>query len=246
MTTVYTLHRAVPLPARKQERGTVRLAVFIRQVRWLQRLGVRFISLDDLAARLTGNDPELPRCAAVLTIDDGYVCVFDHIFPFLQKQQIPFTVFAVPGFIGGESHLYAGKGLGPLRHMTADQLRTLSASGLATFGANGFYHRNLLEVSDRERREETRDARKHLEDLLEREVPYYAYPFGAADAAAVAAVRESGYKLGFTTRKAPVAPEPEDLFRLPRINWSRRTNIWKLYRPFLQPGNRLSTGSRKQ
>lgn len=235
MTTVYTLHRAVPLPAGQQERGTVRLLDFKRQIMWLRRLGTHFICLDDLAARLAQDGPDLPKRAAVLTIDDGYACVYDHIFPFLKEKQIPFTIFAVPGFIGGQSHLYAKKGLGPLQHMTADQLRELDASGLATFGANGFHHRNLIDATAEELLEETRAAKDHLENLLGRAVPYYAYPFGAANDAAVKAVKDSGYTLGFTTRKASINCDQPDRLRLPRVNWSRRTTFLKLYRHLLLP-----------
>lgn len=243
---VYTLHRAVPLSPGKEERGTVRLNVFIRQIKWLQRLGVRFIGLNDMAAWLEGNVTMPSKRTAVLTIDDGYTCVYEHIFPFLREKQIPFTIFAVPGFIGGQSHLYAKKGLSPLQHMTTAQLREISGSGLVTFGANGFYHRNLLEVSARELREETRDAKNYLEDLLGQQVSYYAYPFGAADETVVAAVRESGYKLGFTTRKAVIDRARSDLLRLPRINWSRKTNLWKLYRYFFSMDLKINKKADKE
>jgi peptidoglycan/xylan/chitin deacetylase (PgdA/CDA1 family) len=58
----------------------------------------RFVSLDELGARLENGDPA-GRLAAV-TFDDGYRDVYEHAFPLLERMGIPAAVFVVTDFVG--------------------------------------------------------------------------------------------------------------------------------------------------
>ena len=71
--------------------------VFDLEMRYL-REKCHVLSLDELAYSLE-NSSELPKNAAVITIDDGYKDIYLHAYPFLKKYGLPATVFLATGSI---------------------------------------------------------------------------------------------------------------------------------------------------
>jgi peptidoglycan/xylan/chitin deacetylase (PgdA/CDA1 family) len=69
-----------------------------RHLDWLGRR-FRFVSLDELGARLDGSDSSDDPIAAV-TFDDGYRDFYDQAFPLLQQMGIPAAVFVVTDLVG--------------------------------------------------------------------------------------------------------------------------------------------------
>jgi peptidoglycan/xylan/chitin deacetylase (PgdA/CDA1 family) len=74
-----------------------------RQLDWIGRRH-RFVTLDELGARLEAGEPFASPVAAV-TFDDGYQDVYDHAFPLLVQKGIPAAVFVVTDWIGGTALL---------------------------------------------------------------------------------------------------------------------------------------------
>lgn len=70
----------------------LRLADFKRHLLWLKN-HFQILPLDRYLAELTPGDHH-QRGKYAITFDDGYRQVFDLIFPFLLKEQIPTTIFA--------------------------------------------------------------------------------------------------------------------------------------------------------
>ncbi len=68
-----------------------------RHLDWIGRR-FRFVSLDELGARLDGSDNSCDAIAAV-TFDDGYGDFYDHAFPLLKRKGIPAAVFVVTGLV---------------------------------------------------------------------------------------------------------------------------------------------------
>jgi peptidoglycan/xylan/chitin deacetylase (PgdA/CDA1 family) len=69
-----------------------------RHLDWLGRR-FRFVSLDEVGARLDGSDSSRDAIAAI-TFDDGYRDFYDHAFPLLMQKGIPAAVFVVTGLVG--------------------------------------------------------------------------------------------------------------------------------------------------
>ena len=231
---VYTCHQVAALSPGQQQRGTIDIEAFTHQLKWLQRLGVRFIPMKDLKAWLIEQKP-IPRRTAVLTFDDAYASVFEQAFPVLKQRAIPFTVFVIAGLIGGTSHFYADRGEQPRRHLDHGQLRSMLDSGLVEVGAHGYHHRDLTRTTGDSLSKELTTARDLLAQSLEVEIPYLAYPFGSTTPAVREEARRAGYQLGFTTRKMKLNSTRVDLFAIPRVNWGRRASLFKLYKYYLLP-----------
>ncbi len=231
---IYTCHNVVPLAAGKEERGTVDLNTFLHQLRWLKRLGVRFIPMSDLRAWLLGQK-KIPKRSAVLTFDDALISIAEHVFPYLKQQAIPITIFVIAGLIGRESHFSTHPSAPRRRHLDLAQLKMLLNTGLVEIGAHGYHHVNLTQVGGDKLRQELHHAKNLLEESLEVEVSYLAYPWGNTTEAVTQLVKAAGYQLAFTTQKKKLASNNIDLLRIPRVTWSRRATLFKLSKYYLIP-----------
>lgn len=236
---VYTTHNVIPLAPGQAERGTIDLNVFGRQLRWLNRLGVRFIPMSDLFAWFKGKK-KIPRQAAVLTFDDALISIYEHAFPFLKQQAIPFTIFVIAGLIGRESNFSKHRPEQRQRHLGTGQLNSLIKSGLVEIGAHSYNHRNLTHIEGDELWQELRPAKDLLEETLNVQVPYLAYPWGNTNSAVVQKVKDAGYQLAFTTQKKKISSRNIDPLLIPRVNWGRRASLFKLYKYYLIPWMRTA------
>jgi peptidoglycan/xylan/chitin deacetylase (PgdA/CDA1 family) len=78
--------------------------MFERQLDWIGRR-FRFVSLDELGARLESGCPFTEPVAAV-TFDDGYRDIYEYAYPVLKRKGIPAAVFVVTDWIDGDGPLY--------------------------------------------------------------------------------------------------------------------------------------------
>jgi peptidoglycan/xylan/chitin deacetylase (PgdA/CDA1 family) len=95
-------HRVVP-DFRVEARQTIAAMLITprmleQQLDWIGRR-FRFVSLDELGARLEQDGESAGHLAAV-TFDDGYRDVYEQAFPLLQRKGIPSAVFVVTDLVG--------------------------------------------------------------------------------------------------------------------------------------------------
>lgn len=142
------------------------------------------------------------------------------------------------------AQLVAGLRAGPLvtldlealweywRPLTADELRELAGSPLATIGAHGASHADLERMPAETVRAELEAGRRWLESLTGRTVDLLAWPFGSADAARIQVARELGFRHQLLGDPWPEGTgEPDVHGRLvvnPFVTW--RVNAWALLR----------------
>ena len=120
-------------------------------------------------------------------------------------------------------------------HLDVEQLRILIESGLVEIGAHSYNHVRLTQIEGGALRRELCVAKDALEETLNVEVPYLAYPWGDTNAAVAQKAKEAGYRLAFTTRKKKIFSRNIDPLLLPRVNWGRRASLFKLYKYYLMP-----------
>ncbi len=165
---------------------------FQRQVEWLGR-HFQIVALDEVQRRISGQAPSAQRLAVSITFDDGHADNCLEAIPFLVKQRIPCTYFvAVDHIVSGRP--FASDGCAP---NTVDQIRAMAASGIE-IGAHTASHADLGASSDlRVLRGEIVDAARRLEDLIERRVRYFAFPYGQyihLSSAAFQMARDAGFE----------------------------------------------------
>lgn len=104
----------------------------------------------------------------------------------------------------------------PARPMTSAEVRTLAADGLVTIGAHTATHPLLPILDGPARKSEIAGSKTACEALVEAPVTTFAYPFGEFDAEAREAVKEAGFAVACSTRRAPVTAA-DDILALPRV-----------------------------
>src|SRR5437762_4912601 len=84
------------------ELGVTRVArsVFARQMTTLARAGWKTLTLDQFAERLRPGHSALrtPHSALVLTFDDGYASLAEHVYPILAHALLTATTFLITDY----------------------------------------------------------------------------------------------------------------------------------------------------
>ena len=103
------------------------------------------------------------------------------------------------------------------RFMSWRQVAELQTPGPFSIGAHGCSHAPLTSLTQDELRKELSTARARIESVVDHQTTVVAYPNGDYDTEVIAAARDAGYRLGFTTKRGLVA-ERDDPLRLRRLN----------------------------
>jgi peptidoglycan/xylan/chitin deacetylase (PgdA/CDA1 family) len=102
--------------------------------------------------------------------------------------------------------------------------REMVQSGIVEFGAHTVNHPNLRQLDPAMARQEIRDSRNRLSEIVGTPVRHFAYPYGSPGAASpreFALLEELGFETGVTTRMANVMTSDLDhLHALPRLTIS--------------------------
>jgi peptidoglycan/xylan/chitin deacetylase (PgdA/CDA1 family) len=153
------------------------LAQFETDVESLTAHGFTFVGLDECVAWVDRR-VELPSRSVAITFDDAYASVLTHALPVLTRRQVPATVFAIAGRLGGDNQ-WAGqwRSIPPMSLLDAPGLRELVNGGL-TIGCHSWSHSSLPEVSDDELQREVIQAADELEQVCGTPVRHFAYPYG--------------------------------------------------------------------
>lgn len=99
----------------------------------------------------------------------------------------------------------------------AEQLARLAAHPLITIGSHTVDHVSLDDHPAERQRTQIDGGRRMLEDMINRPVTTFAYPFGRHDDVTVGIVKDLGLSLACTTHEGP-ATFHADPHRLPRLN----------------------------
>ncbi len=142
---------------------------------------------------------------AVVTFDDAFESVLRNALPELEKRKIPATVFVISDLIG-RAPGWEGY---PERTMTLDELKQLPAD-LVTFGSHTMMHPALPLLTEPEAKAELAQSRIKLENLLNRKITLFSFPYGAFQQCMMEWCREAGYERVFTTLPYLAFSDPQE------------------------------------
>lgn len=191
--------------------------LFSEQMKLLANHHFRPCSIEDFVAWLSGST-QLPQKSILLTFDDGFYGVYEYAMPVLSELEWPSTVFLVSSLIGKtdtwcqtenpSGNVYPLLGLDHILEMRKHRF---------SFQSHSSTHADLTKISDHQLREELYGSRIKLEDLLETNIPYLAYPYGRYDDRTLAAARAAGYSAAFSVQPGFNRPGL-DLYRIRRLD----------------------------
>lgn len=123
-----------------------------------------------------------------ITLDDGHKAVYDLAYPVLKKHNVPFTLFITINYLDTP------------RYITTAELLEMAADPLCTIGAHTYSHPSCRRIENSA--EEIQGSKQRLEEILGREVEYFAFPYGGGDNVSMKNIleaRSAGYLAIFST-----------------------------------------------
>jgi len=196
---------------------TMPTRTFAHQIAWLrERFDV--VTLAEAQRRIASGRNSRPTVS--ITFDDGYAENLRFAVPLLLKEQIPFTYFVSTNHVFGNRPFPHDVATGrPLAPNSVSQLRELAAAGVE-LGAHNRNHIHLGTVTADVMQEEIIGAKHDLEQALEREVRYFAFPYGQPSDLSTAAFQiayHAGYR-GVASAYGGYNFPGDDPFHLRRIH----------------------------
>ena len=149
----------------------------------------------------------LPAKPVLITVDDGYVDDVKTILPVLLRHHMVATFYIITGRFHEQGFL------------NETEVRRLDAAGM-DIGAHTRTHVPLNAIPAAEMRAQVLGSKRDLQRVLGHFVYFFAYPFGAYDAAVVAELRKVGFVLAVTTTGGTTESSAAPL-TMPRIHVGR-------------------------
>ena len=177
------------------ELGVTRVgrSVFARQMTALAKAGWKTLTLDEFHAQTPHATPR----TFLLTFDDGYASLADHVYPVLADLGFTATTFLITDYIGKTNTWDVRYTWNRLPHLSWARIEQWRARGLE-FASHGATHRRLTWLDDSAALAELRRSRETLRSRLGPAAGRaVAYPFGAVNDRVVGHARAAGYELGF-------------------------------------------------
>jgi len=185
-------------------------SVFEQQMRFLKEEGYSVISTAELGEFLAFRRA-IPGKAVVINLDDGYRSTYDIAYPILKKYGFTATLFIYTAFIGASRNA-----------LTWDQLKTMKADGFEV----GSHSVNHVDLSKRMEGESEKEylarikkelllSKQILDDRLNQDTRYIAFPYGEFSPVLLKLCEEIGYRVGFSVKSGgnPFFSEPLTLKR---------------------------------
>ena len=190
------LYHAFGKPGEPASRFVVPLKRFARQMEWLKRLNYHVLSLEEYLQYRRNYQLPPPR-SVVITIDDGYAEIADHVYPVLRRFGFPATVFLVSGKIGGHNDWTKDKTLDGRKILGWSDIKQIAGQYIQ-FGAHTRTHAKLPNIPLEQACEEIAGSKSDLENELKTPITSFAYPFGEFDRSIQDLVKQTGYLGGCT------------------------------------------------
>lgn len=191
---------------------------FYTQMRWLYRLGYRGLSMSDLMPYLRG---EKKGKVVGITLDDGYQSNVLKALPILKNHGFSATCYVVSGRLGQHNEWDVALGMAKTALMNGQEMRTWVDAGMEV-GSHTCSHADLNHLSLEEARHELEQSKSELENLLQKPVTQFCYPYGHFSDEHEALVSQAGYEAATTTHRGR-ACSTDRMTALPRIPVVRST-----------------------
>lgn len=209
-TPILTYHRFAQNSAGKT---TVTQSHLLEQWARLKEQGYRFAALNVIEEAIARHQP-LPAEDVIVTVDDGHESVYTVLFPILQEQHVPVTLFIYPSIISRRPDA-----------LTWQQLKEMQATGLVRIESHTYWHPDFRKEK---RRLSAADYVRFVQDQLSRSkgilekklgVPIHslAWPYGIVDPELEEAAHVAGYSYayGFDGRRATALDDAYAIHRIP-------------------------------
>lgn len=184
---------------------------FRLQMKYLKDNGFTTLTLNELYSYIVF-DTNLPAKPIILTLDDGYVDNYTNALPVLKEFNFKATVFMITSCIDSDKS-----------YLTSNQLQEMDKAGM-DIESHTVSHPELNKLSYNDQLVELKNSKTTLEKILNREVPYLAYPYGKSNDDTLKIIKDLGYKMAFSTIIGD-ASKADGLYKLHRLYVSNNDSM---------------------
>jgi len=224
-------------PIKRENGPVVHLTDFEDMLVRLRENGIRTLTMDEYCAAVREPDP--PRDAILITVDDGYESVYTVLYPLLRKYDMHLTSFVITDNVGKENEVNPHQ-----PWLNWEQCRELSQSGLVDIEAHAARSHQKIkgsvggkavagawiatrlfdpatgyeeprEAYEARVREEFVNARTEILENVGRAPKAFCWPFGVTNEFAIEACRQAGFEVSFTLDKGWADPSCRRRYHFP-------------------------------
>ncbi len=192
---------------------------FKKQMEYLYKKNYNVVSLNKLIEYIKNKN--IPLKTIVLSFDDGYEDNYFNVFPILKKYNFPSTIFLATNFIKQKALNSFNT---PLPMLSWRQIKEMHNSGLIDFEPHTHTHPRLTKISLESAKREILESRKIIEENLNKQCKFFAYPHGEYNQEIVKFLKENNFKGAVITKEGLIS-DRDDLFKLRRNYISSSTNF---------------------
>lgn len=187
MPRIISFHKISDIPELGGTFNTVRQ--FESFIRFLKENGYKTASIDKIL--LNPEEKEI-----LIFFDDAYENIYNKAFPIMKEYGFTGVLCPVAGYIG-KKNLW-DRGLKRFNHMNDKQLKEMSEAGFEII-SHSMSHSDMRRLSKESLIKETTESKRTLENLLNKKIDYFIYPFGLYNENVKNAVKRAGYKAAFAS-----------------------------------------------
>jgi peptidoglycan/xylan/chitin deacetylase (PgdA/CDA1 family) len=190
------------------------------QLKILKFLKKETITFSDLFSKNVS-----PR-SVILTFDDGYENHYRYLLPLLEKYQMKAVVYILGNFNIRKNFWDIPKGECEYKLLKKNQILKMSKSEFVEFGAHSMTHCSLPDQSFQKIKTEISNSKNHIENLVQKSIYSFAYPYGNLNEKIKNYVKKSGFYFGVAVDSGPFK-FTQDLFEIRRIHVFPNTSAFQ-------------------
>ncbi|WP_396276561.1 polysaccharide deacetylase family protein [Haloimpatiens lingqiaonensis] len=178
---------------------------FRKQMKYIKDNGYETLTLDQVYYHILQDKP-FPDKSVVITFDDGYKDNYVNAYPVLKEFDLKATIFVVADYItNGSSTIYS----------SLKELREMNENGI-DIQCHTSSHKKLDKLSYSEQLQDLGLAKEKIENLINNNVKFLAYPYGRYNNDTIKAAKKLGYEMAVTTHMG-YCNANEESFKVRRI-----------------------------
>ena len=179
----------------------IKLADFVEQINLIKKNQFKFVNPNDFDNNLL-NEKNTKKI--LITVDDGFKSFYDHAWPILKKEEIPFIIFINTREVGTRGY------------MNWDQIKEIAKEQFVHIGNHGYSHEYLVDMKNDEIMNDINRATADFKNNIGYNSFFFSYPFGEYSNNLKAIVKNLGFKYAFGQHSG-VVDETKDFYELPRF-----------------------------
>jgi len=196
---------------------TVNPEQFKMQMDYLRK-NYRIVSLEEIMNFVEAKN-KLPMKSVALTFDDGYYDNYINAYPYLRKYGLPATIFITVGYVGKQMCLDGVL----LRMLNWNEIKLMS-SNKVDIGSHTITHPELHKISSEDVIKEIVGSKREIEEVIGKNVDYFAYPSSRFNKKIINLVKSSGFRGAFG--ESGLIKPGDNPFCVKRISVDKSINFW--------------------